>query len=80
MRIRDLQTQTWATTHAGAAALDDNALVKLLAALGDHPAADQQALMTALGAPDPDHKETFWRRITRKAFDRRKQKSIDPSA
>lgn len=31
-------------------------------------------------APDPDHKETFWRRITRKAFDRRKQKSIDPSA
>ncbi len=51
MRIRDLQTQTWATTHAGAAALDDNALVKLLAALGDHPAADQQALMTALGAP-----------------------------
>jgi type IV secretory pathway TraG/TraD family ATPase VirD4 len=27
-------------------------------------------------APDPDHKETFWRRITRRAFDR-KQKSID---
>lgn len=30
-------------------------------------------------AADPSHKETFWRRITRKAFDR-KQKSIDPSA
>ena len=27
-------------------------------------------------APDPDHKEAFWRRITRRAFDR-KQKSID---
>jgi type IV secretory pathway TraG/TraD family ATPase VirD4 len=30
-------------------------------------------------AADPSHKETFWRRITRKVFDR-KQKSIDPSA
>lgn len=51
MRIRDLQTQAWAATHSGPAPVDDNALVRLLAALGDHSAADADALLTALSAP-----------------------------